>query len=104
MSYRIGRLSTYLMLGALMGGLGNVADGLAVGSGSAPIAARWVGGLMVVMGLAILVKWWRGRPGMLLMIAFGSARSPFSRWSRWELGGSRDECFHMRLQQRRTRM
>lgn len=64
-SYHIGRLATYLMLGALMGGLGNVADGLAVGSGWAPIAARWVGGLMVVMGLAILVKWWRGRPGLV---------------------------------------
>lgn len=65
-SYHLGRLATYLILGALMGGLGSVADALAISAGWAPIAARWVGGLMVVMGFALLVEWWRGRGGVTL--------------------------------------
>lgn len=78
-SYHIGRLATYLMLGALMGGLGSVADVLAVGSGWAPLAARWVGGLMVLMGFAILLKWWRGRRGLVQHAGW------VARWNQWIL-------------------
>ncbi len=64
-SYHAGRWVTYLILGALMGGLGSVADGLAVGAGWAPIAARLVGGLMIVMGFVLIVRWWRGKAGVV---------------------------------------
>lgn len=60
-SYHVGRLFTYLMLGAAMGGLGSIADGLAMSAGWTPLAARLVGGFMIVMGIGIGVRWWRGR-------------------------------------------
>jgi sulfite exporter TauE/SafE len=63
-SYHAGRWMTYLLLGAIMGGLGSVADGLAISAGWAPIAARLVGGLMIVMGLMLIVRWWRGSSGV----------------------------------------
>ena len=77
--YHLGRLATYLILGAMMGGLGSVADGLAIGSGLAPIAARWVGGFMVVMGAALLMKWWRGNSGLVQHSRWTT------RWNQWVL-------------------
>jgi sulfite exporter TauE/SafE len=76
-SYHFGRLVTYLFLGAAMGGLGSVADGLAVSAGWTPLAARLVGGLMVVMGVTMGIRWWRGRKPAV-------HHSPWMlRWNGW---------------------
>lgn len=74
--YHLGRLVTYLILGAAMGGLGTVADALAIGAGWAPIAARGVGILMVIMGMGLALRWWRGPRAAV-------PHSPwFASWSR----------------------
>jgi len=50
-SYHLGRLTTYLMIGALVGSLGAAIDGLAGSWGVAAVASKLVGGLMIAMGV-----------------------------------------------------
>lgn len=49
-SYHVGRLATYLMIGALVGSIGAAIDGLAGSWGIAAVASKLVGGLMIAMG------------------------------------------------------
>lgn len=79
-SYHLGRLATYLLLGALMGGIGSVADGLAIGAGWSPVAARGVGGMMVVMGLMLVLRWWRGNRALVSHSGWAA------RWNQLLLG------------------
>ncbi len=59
-SYHLGRLTTYLILGAGMGALGSVTDGMALSAGWSPIAARVVGITMVAIGMMHVFRMWQG--------------------------------------------
>jgi sulfite exporter TauE/SafE len=70
LAYHLGRLATYAMLGALLGLLGE-AGALATLSGpfSPTSVSRFLklaaGGAMLVMGVVLLVAWFRGRQARL---------------------------------------
>lgn len=56
-SYHLGRLTTYLILGAIVGAIGAAVDGVAGWWGIAAMAARALGAAMVVMGVARMWRW-----------------------------------------------
>jgi uncharacterized protein len=96
LAYHLGRLGTYALLGALLGLLGE-AQALAtlVGPFSPTAVTRWLklsaGVLMLVMGIAMLVAWTRGRranlPEPTAWVAslpwFGKAVARLSRSGGW---------------------
>ncbi|MBM3963602.1 MAG: sulfite exporter TauE/SafE family protein [Planctomycetes bacterium] len=55
--YHAGRLTTYLILGVVMGAIGAATNGLAGYWGYANVAARVVGAVMIVLGVVRLTHW-----------------------------------------------
>jgi sulfite exporter TauE/SafE len=76
-SYHAGRWVTYLILGAGMGAIGSMADGLSVSAGLTPIAARIVGGMMIAMGIVRLLQWLRGSSGRVTHSKFWGVWNQF---------------------------
>jgi len=73
-SYHLGRWATYLILGAGLGAVGGLTDGLALSAGWTPIAARLVGGMMIAMGILQIVRLLRGQ---------SPAVKHSNLWARW---------------------
>jgi len=76
-SYHLGRLATYLVIGAMVGSLGAAVNGLAGSWGIGAMAAKGVGVAMIVMGLA---RFWS------LSQARGHRVAHSEFWQRWSHG------------------
>jgi len=75
--YHLGRLSTYLVLGAAAGFVGSIFGRIGEAAGVQSAAAKLVGLLMVVMGAQRLVRLCRGRSSAAYVPQF------VERWSSW---------------------
>lgn len=98
-SYHLGRLTTYLILGAIVGAIGAAVDGVAGWWGIAAMAARALGAAMVVMGVVRLWRWmfhrrapiahsgwWQGwTQGLIGLRKRFSGRSPIGSAYSWGL-------------------
>lgn len=98
-SYHFGRLTTYLILGAIVGAVGAAVDGVAGWWGIAAMAAKALGAAMVVMGVVRLWRWmfhrstpivhsdwWQGwTQGLIGVRRRFSGRSPIGSAYSWGL-------------------
>jgi hypothetical protein len=98
-SYHLGRLTTYLILGAIVGAIGVAVDGVAGWWGIAAMAAKALGAAMVVMGAVRLWRWkfhrrapishsgwWQGwTQGLIGLRKRFSGRSPIGSAYSWGL-------------------
>ena len=75
--YHLGRLFTYLILGAVAGFIGGIFGQIGEAAGVQSAAAKLVGLLMVVIGAQRLVRLWRGPSSAAYVPAF------VGRWSSW---------------------
>lgn len=75
--YHAGRLTTYLILGVVMGAIGAATNGLAGYWGYANVAARVVGAVMIVLGIVRLAQWFQARQRTVQHSVLSI------RWSQW---------------------
>lgn len=74
--YHLGRLSTYLILGAIAGTIGRSLDSVSALAGIQRAASLIVGALLIIVGLAQLFGW-RSKPGHSGLTAYLAA--PFQK-------------------------
>ncbi len=75
--YHLGRLLTYLVLGAVAGVVGGIFGRIGEAAGVQSAAAKVVGFLMVMIGTLRLIRLWRGPSSAIYVPPF------VGRWSSW---------------------